>query len=80
MTTISRNGRDNFLDEWQSSDTICRPIRDDTLTGGGSQDTFMVQLGMGTDIITDFGGIDTGVTYSGSNCRVGTHPSLKVTD
>jgi uncharacterized delta-60 repeat protein len=32
----------------------------DTLTGGGNRDTFVFNLGDGTDTITDFGGVGTG--------------------
>jgi uncharacterized delta-60 repeat protein len=38
----------------------------DTLTGGGNKDTFIVRLGDGTDTITDFGGVGPG-TYSNTN-------------
>ena len=43
------------------NDTITGRKGNDTLTGLGGQDTFVVRRGDGTDTITDFGGVGTGV-------------------
>ncbi len=44
-------------------DTLEGSKGNDLLTGGSSQDTFVIRIGDGTDTITDFGGIGTGVVF-----------------
>ena len=43
------------------NDQITGGQGDDTLTGGGNQDRFVIHLGDGSDVITDFGSVGTGV-------------------
>jgi uncharacterized delta-60 repeat protein len=49
--TLMGNSLANIIDGKASNDT---------LTGGGNRDTFILRLGDGTDTITDFGGVGTG--------------------
>lgn len=44
----------------QDDDTITGLLSNDRLTGGGDNDTFVINRGDGIDTITDFGGIGTG--------------------
>lgn len=71
MATINGTSGDNVVSGTQLKDTIFGFAGNDTvegrkgddeLTGGGGQDTFVVRLGDGTDTITDFGGVGTGVS------------------
>ena len=43
------------------NDQITGGQGDDILTGGGNQDRFVIHLGDGSDVITDFGSVGTGV-------------------
>ncbi|MDZ8187283.1 MAG: calcium-binding protein [Nostoc sp. ChiSLP02] len=55
---IGSDGNDTLLGT--NSDTINGQLGNDTLTGGGSKDTFVYNLGDGKDTITDFGGVGKG--------------------
>ena len=48
----------------ENSEHITGGQGNDTLTGGGNQDLFVVSLGNGVDVITDFTGVGTGVNPS----------------
>jgi len=61
MAAINGTDGGNVLGGGIGSDTIKGRRGDDTLTGGGGQDRFVIRQGDGTDIITDFGGVGTGV-------------------
>ncbi|AOX00097.1 hypothetical protein BJP34_12155 [Moorena producens PAL-8-15-08-1] len=62
-TIIGGTGRD-LIYGGEGDDLLSGREGNDTLTGGGDQDTFIVRRGAGTDTITDFGGVGTGVTPS----------------
>lgn len=61
MATIDGTFSSDVLSGTKFNDTITGREGDDTLTGGGGQDTFVIRSGDGTDTITDFGGVGTGV-------------------
>jgi len=61
MAAINGTDGGNVLGGGIGSDTIQGRWGDDRLTGGGGQDRFVIRRGDGTDIITDFGGVGTGV-------------------
>jgi hypothetical protein len=50
----------DIIDGKAGNDTITGKQGDDTLIGGGDRDTFVFNLGDGTDTITDFGGVGPG--------------------
>ncbi len=52
---------DDVLNGGLGNDVFRAALGNDTLTGGGGQDTFAIQLGDGSEVITDFGGIGRGV-------------------
>lgn len=62
-TLVGTDGN-NRINGLAGNDTITGLRGNDTLTGGGNQDTFVFRLGDGTDNITDFGGVGTGVKPS----------------
>lgn len=57
LTGTFRTDRINGL---QGDDTIASLQSNDLLTGGGDNDTFVINRGDGIDTITDFGGVGTG--------------------
>ncbi|MBN3949127.1 MAG: FG-GAP repeat protein [Nostoc sp. NMS7] len=56
-------GADNLFGS-PSNNIINGLTGDDTLTGNGGQDKFIIRLGDGNDIITDFGGVGKGTNPS----------------
>jgi RHS repeat-associated protein len=50
----------DIIDGKAGNDNITGKKGDDTLIGGGDRDTFVFNLGDGTDTITDFGGVGPG--------------------
>jgi len=64
MPTINGTNDNDALLGSNVTDTINGKAGNDTLTGGDGNDKFVYNLGDGTDIITDFGGIGKGVTPS----------------
>lgn len=55
---------DDQLDGGRGNDLLSGREGNDLLKGGGDQDTFLFRFGGGTDTITDFGGVGTGVNPS----------------
>lgn len=62
--TLVGSDRNNTINGLLGNDTISGLLGDDTITGGGGQDTSVIRRGDGTDTITDFGGVGTGVKPS----------------
>jgi Ca2+-binding RTX toxin-like protein len=62
MANIIGTNKNDTLGGTKSADTITANKGNDSLTGGGSKDTFVYNLGDGTDTITDFGGVGKGTT------------------
>jgi Ca2+-binding RTX toxin-like protein len=57
MNIINGTSGNDTLVGTSQGDTITGKEGNDRLTGGGNQDTFVINLGDGTDTITDFGGV-----------------------
>lgn len=53
--------RNNTLSGGASNDTLKGQEGDDKLTGGDAQDTFVIRRGDGTVVVTNFGGVGTGI-------------------
>ncbi len=59
--TLNGGSGDDFIDGGLGNDIIIPQQGNDTLNGGGDQDKFAIAVGEGTNTITDFTGVGTGV-------------------
>lgn len=59
---LSGGNGDDLLNGGAGNDTLAGGPGSDVLTGGGGNDTFVIREGDGTTVVTDFGGIGTGIT------------------
>lgn len=62
--SIKGNAGEDFLFGGKGNDTLFGGTENDTLTGGGDRDLIVVKPGDGTEIITDFGAVGTGIKPS----------------
>lgn len=58
--TLVGTDLDDKIDGKAGNDTLTGKKGNDILIGGGNRDKFIIRLGDGTDIITDFGGVGAG--------------------